>query len=266
MTQTNEDLQIALVIGAKHYRGKACALHPSALRYVHNKACIECERIKGALRKLANADTERERKKAWKAANPDRVAAEKARYAARHRAKITARAKAREATDPRALERKRVSALAAQWRQYERQEERRIAREKARAESEAKHREVHAMRYAASMLLDMHGQPMTANGLRSRCKRGKHRAKALGCRVGLTATDIKRIGDAQGWRCAHCGHRSSLTLDHIKPLALGGHHIGSNVQWLCWFHNKDKHAMAEDDYRRLRGIPERTPWDAPRTP
>ena len=34
-------------------------------------------------------------------------------------------------------------------------------------------------------------------------------------------------------QCRYCGSRKKLTIDHIKPLALGGSNELSNLQYLC---------------------------------
>ena len=59
----------------------------------------------------------------------------------------------------------------------------------------------------------------------------------------LPAGTIKRIGEAQGWRCAICrrGIKRKYHADHIMPLARGGPHVPQNIQLLCVSCNCRKH-------------------------
>lgn len=43
----------------------------------------------------------------------------------------------------------------------------------------------------------------------------------------------QRIFERDGYRCRYCGRSENLTLDHIKPLYLGGGGEDSNLQALC---------------------------------
>lgn len=66
---------------------------------------------------------------------------------------------------------------------------------------------------------------------------------------------IKRIAEAQRWRCAICRCKiaSGYHVDHIKPLARDGEHIASNVQLLCKSCNLRKSAKDPIDYMRSLG-------------
>ena len=247
----------------RRYRGKPCELHPQAMRYAHNRACIECEAAYHKARKAGLAAQESERKRAWKRANPERVREARARHRERYRDSINAKKRAYLKADPRgtlAIQRTRAAMEAAMWQllrtlaRYQREMAERHARED-------RARELHAMRYAASMVAGAKGEALSLAELRNRVKRGKHRAKARGLPHSLRAWELAAIGDAQGWACAHCGTSGELVLDHIRPISKGGHHAAGNVQWLCPFHNADKGNMEEGAYRRLRGIPCATPWD-----
>lgn len=247
----------ARAIGATHYKGSPCVDHPEALRYTHNKACIECERTYAKVRRATMADSERARRKAWKLANPTAHKASKARWQTKNRARRNAQSLARNQA-------KRDAPLARALRDAVRNNKaaskvvRALALQAARDD---RARELQAMRYAASMIEGTRGQPLTLTELRNRVKRGKHRAKARGLAHNLRARELADIGDAQGWKCAHCGAPGELVLDHIRPLSKGGTHSAGNVQWLCPFHNDDKRDRLESDYRRLRAIPLATPWD-----
>jgi 5-methylcytosine-specific restriction endonuclease McrA len=51
----------------------------------------------------------------------------------------------------------------------------------------------------------------------------------------VSAEDIRRIGERQGWRCPRCGVsiRHGYHVDHIRALSRGGRHELSNLQLLC---------------------------------
>lgn len=47
---------------------------------------------------------------------------------------------------------------------------------------------------------------------------------------------------ASGYRCAHCGSDQNLSLDHIRPVSLGGSDDPENLQTLCRSCNSRKGA------------------------
>jgi 5-methylcytosine-specific restriction endonuclease McrA len=46
-------------------------------------------------------------------------------------------------------------------------------------------------------------------------------------------TQWKQVRRAYGNRCVRCGHRIKLTMDHVRPVALGGASDAANLQPLC---------------------------------
>jgi 5-methylcytosine-specific restriction endonuclease McrA len=81
-------------------------------------------------------------------------------------------------------------------------------------------------------------------GLASRCRECMRpvrardaaiRRKRMAGAERVTARDLERLGEAQGWRCAVCGCpiRHQYHLDHKRPLAKGGRHRLDNLQLLC---------------------------------
>lgn len=71
----------------------------------------------------------------------------------------------------------------------------------------------------------------------------------------LPAGSIKRIGEAQSWKCAICrvSVRKHYQMDHIKPIARGGEHAPRNIQLLCRTCNVRKNAKDPIDYMRSLG-------------
>lgn len=66
---------------------------------------------------------------------------------------------------------------------------------------------------------------------------------------------VKRIGEAQKWKCAicRCGVKKGYHVDHVKPLALGGEHQPKNIQLLCKPCNLRKNARDPIDYMQSLG-------------
>lgn len=77
------------------------------------------------------------------------------------------------------------------------------------------------------------------------------RKKSGGGRV--TAKDIVAVVARQKGRCAACGCRDKLEMDHIMPLALGGSNEKTNIQGLCRPCNMSKHAKHPIDFNRSLG-------------
>jgi 5-methylcytosine-specific restriction endonuclease McrA len=71
--------------------------------------------------------------------------------------------------------------------------------------------------------------------------RAKYRARARGYEgEHFTGAQWLALVEACGGRCLRCGSRSSLTVDHVVPLALGGPNTIANVQPLCAACNSEK--------------------------
>jgi 5-methylcytosine-specific restriction endonuclease McrA len=58
--------------------------------------------------------------------------------------------------------------------------------------------------------------------------------------TGLTAAEWKMLKQQYGYRCAYCGKRKALTIDHIVPLCRGGTHEVSNILPACFLCNCSK--------------------------
>ena len=69
----------------------------------------------------------------------------------------------------------------------------------------------------------------------------------------LSADHIKAIVARQKGKCAACGKKTKLAMDHIMPLALGGSGHPHNFQGLCRSCNSKKHARHPIDFNQSLG-------------
>lgn len=79
------------------------------------------------------------------------------------------------------------------------------------------------------------------------------RARKLNAEGQYSASDVKRIFSAQKGRCACCGKKKKLTVDHIVPLTKGGSNWPRNLQGLCLNCNSQKNARDPIEFMRDRG-------------
>lgn len=96
-----------------------------------------------------------------------------------------------------------------------------------------------------------------ANPEAARAKVARRRANRLSAPGrGISAADIQEVLNLQRWRCAACGVniRKGYHIDHIIPLAAGGHHDRSNAQALCPACNTSKGAKAPEEFMQTKGF------------
>ena len=78
---------------------------------------------------------------------------------------------------------------------------------------------------------------LTGSGYKTRLQGIILGQNARAKRFGLTGTvsyeDWELICQQHNYRCASCGEKLPLTMDHIKPLTKGGLHSKENIQPLC---------------------------------
>jgi hypothetical protein len=65
----------------------------------------------------------------------------------------------------------------------------------------------------------------------------------------LTIYDVRAVLDFYGRTCLKCGKTPATSIDHVKPLSLGGENVIENCQLLCTEDNKGK-GDSEADYRQ----------------
>lgn len=82
-------------------------------------------------------------------------------------------------------------------------------------------------------------------------RRARRKAKEAGTGGNVTAEEWRSLCAQHDHRCAACGERRPLSVDHIVPLSLGGTSDISNLQPLCEECNSLKGHQAID-YRRKK--------------
>lgn len=90
--------------------------------------------------------------------------------------------------------------------------------------------------------------------VRASSKVHKHKRRAAERAGGsFSASDIRRIFKSQKSKCAACGKRTKLTIDHIIPISKGGPNVPSNIQGLCFKCNRSKSARDPIDFMQSMG-------------
>lgn len=76
----------------------------------------------------------------------------------------------------------------------------------------------------------------------SRIRRSHRRAAMRAVDSDFTAEQWRAIKAAYQHRCAYCGERRPLTIEHVVPISLGGPHTASNIIPACLSCNSSKGA------------------------
>ena len=86
-----------------------------------------------------------------------------------------------------------------------------------------------------------------------RTKSQKHRARRLAAPGSFTPAQWRALVAAYRGRCAYCGDRSDLEMDHRVALSRGGSNAIENIVPACRSCNARKHRLSEDEFcARLR--------------
>jgi hypothetical protein len=96
----------------------------------------------------------------------------------------------------------------------------------------------------------------SANPENRKARDHKRRAMKKAAGGSFTATDIKSMFKQQKGKCIVCKTdiTNSYHIDHIMPLALGGHNGIQNIQLLCQRCNQGKHAKHPIDWMQENGF------------
>ena len=85
--------------------------------------------------------------------------------------------------------------------------------------------------------------------LKGRLNRQRYRARLSAAHGSFSQDEWQQLCEQYEYRCACCGEKKPLTVDHVIPLSRGGSNAIENIQPLCRTCNsskKDKHI----DYRK----------------
>lgn len=225
----------------------------------------------------ADPEARKAYKARWAAANKDRVATNHARWrsqnrdktrarsakfnqsdegkaykAARHRATYTP--KPRVLLDPEVKRARRRERSAKWW--AENAEKGKAMKAAYRAENADREREYAAAYRAANVDKRREGYRRweVENPGKRRAINQNRRSREINAEGRFTADDIALITKAQGGKCACCGKKRKLTIDHIKPLTKGGSNWPSNIQMLCQPCNSSKKDRDPVEHRQSLGM------------
>lgn len=95
-----------------------------------------------------------------------------------------------------------------------------------------------------------HGAWRRDNPSKERAICHRRRARKLAAGGTHTATDINRQGEVQEWRCWWCGDdcKDKYHVDHLVPLARGGHNGPGNIVIACPHCNMSKQDKLPDEF------------------
>ena len=77
----------------------------------------------------------------------------------------------------------------------------------------------------------------------------RRRARRLDAAGSFTVGEWLALVELWGGRCAYCGERAPLEIDHRVPLSRGGTNSIDNILPACGPCNRRKHAMSEQEFR-----------------
>ncbi len=209
--------------------GDACIRCGGTLRYVRKNACVACTKARRS--NPAHLARKRERAEQRRREDRDAVLAVKRAY--------------RERMHERIREQRREAYV----RMRERTQEQRQAEKRAKQAVRDAKREA---KKAARIALTPEERKMRRQ-IHDRNKRSRTRAAIRGTSGRASNAAILALRHLQHGACNYC-LAPVEHLDHKTPLARGGTHTISNLQWLCGACNMRKWAQTDEEYRARYGI------------
>lgn len=243
MTPTPTTKAEAIARGEKTYfTGAPCAHGHVAPRRVSGK-CVECCRAQSRDYYSKNAKAVIAQKREYQAENRDSILEKRADYRDRNRDRLR-----EECRKYHAENRESRASYSRKWRASlsdgERREHDRRNREKNK-EKRAANRKAWGERtgYKWSRV-NPEGQA---------AKNARRRARSLSAEGAYSSEDVKAIRGMQKGRCACCGDKAKLEVDHIVPLNAGGTNWPKNLQLLCKPCNASKSDRDQIEFMQSRG-------------
>lgn len=236
--------QEALDSGEKYYQpAEPCTRGHAGPWLAKRNCCVECNKENCRAYYRRNAEAVIAQKREYQAANRSAVLAKRAEFRDRNRDRL--REECRAYHEAHREERRQYSR---QWRASlsldERKEFDRKNREKHREERAAHRREWGIATGYKWHRVNPEGQA---------AKNARRRVKILQAEGTYTDADVRRLTKKQGGRCACCGQKKRLEVDHIQPLAKGGSNWPSNLQMLCKPCNSKKAAKDPIEFMQQMG-------------
>ena len=183
------------------------------------KAC-ECDRVRRY--RAANPDKIRKALQSWKKANPDKVREANRKARQRYR-KINPEKISKAAQYYYETNRDKIQEKNRRWRETNPDK----AREGVRAWRKANRDR--ARKTARDWYKRNHDKILSQAAVRDH----RRRIRKLGNGGSYTTEEWKAICERQAYRCACCGEKRKLEVDHILPIAKGGRNDITNIQALC---------------------------------
>lgn len=250
-----------------YFTGEPCRHGHVSERRVDEGKCVACINERAARRRAKNPERVREVATACRARNRDRVLTGKRVHYAQNREAILAAARARYAADPE--RREQVKQSRALWTAANQDRKRASDRNwvvSNRARHQANGRQWRQENVDRARECDRARYAKNPDRWRESAKRwlannpekiaeynSARRARKQGAEGRYTADDVARIFAMQKGRCACCGKRRPLTVDHIVPLSRGGTNWPSNLQGACHSCNSRKNARDPIEFMQSMG-------------
>jgi 5-methylcytosine-specific restriction endonuclease McrA len=220
--------QAAIAAGERHYfTGNPCKRGHVAKRFVSDGKCMECGAERVRQHRAENPEWWAEKDRAYREINPEARKLVERRSYEKHKAGH--------------VEKRRASCRA-----YREQHRERLVQACRGWYAENRERALeNTRRWQAD-------NPGKLKAIRAAGKQAR-RARQIEADGRFSAADIRALESRQNGKCACCGEKRKLAVDHIVPLAKGGSNWPNNLQLLCKPCNSSKSAKDPISFMQERG-------------
>lgn len=186
-------------------------------------------------RRLKNPEYDAEVMRRYRERHPERVTESLKNYAESHRKEIANRAREWRINNPQKAKESRLRSAA--------------NNPKRNAETYARNKD----RMVAAAAKWRRANPGKARDILNKSEH-RRRARKAASAEHYTLAEIRVLRKKTGDKCAFCGTKGRMTIDHIKPLARGGSNGIRNIQFLCKPCNSKKQGRDPIDFAQTRGL------------